>query len=144
MFSLDPVLKDDTILLGELPLSLVLLSKDANYPWCILVPKREGVREIHHLDSEDRMQLGRESCRLAEVMVALFEPVSMNVAVIGNIVRQLHFHHVARFEDDAAWPASVWGRVEPTAYNDSELDDRIKRLTNALSGEDFVKANDLS
>jgi len=138
MFELHERLEADTVYLGHFPLSLVLLHKDANYPWCILVPQRSNVREIHHLKREDRMQLGVESCRLAEVMVALFEPVTMNVGVLGNIVSQLHMHHVARFENDAAWPGAVWGAVEPVAYSDSALEDRVSRLRNALAGDDFT------
>ncbi len=140
MFTLHPKLQEDSHILGQLPLSLVLLSKDANYPWCILVPRRESIFEIHHLNDEDRMQLGRESCRLAEIMVDLFQPDSMNVAVIGNIVKQLHFHHVARFESDIAWPGSVWGAHPPKGYDDDVLQDRISRLTSALAGDDFVEA----
>ena len=57
MFQLDPQLESDTVLVGCFPLSLLLLSKDANYPWCILVPQREGIREIYQLNAEDRQQL---------------------------------------------------------------------------------------
>src|SRR5690606_21007114 len=111
MFALHPQLEKDTVLLGRFPLSLVLLHRDANYPWCILVPRREAVREIHHLGDEDRMQLIRESCHLAEVMVDLFVPDKMNVAVLGNQVPQLHMHHVARFTSDGAWPGPIWGKL---------------------------------
>lgn len=144
MFVLHPQLQADTHLLGQLPLCQVLLSKDANYPWCILVPQRDDVREIHHLNDENRMQLGRESCRLAEVMVSIFEPDSMNVAAIGNIVKQLHLHHVVRFESDVAWPASVWGRHPTKEYEPEVLKDRISRLKSALSGEGFVESSDSS
>ncbi|MEL7400526.1 MAG: HIT domain-containing protein, partial [Pseudomonadota bacterium] len=95
-FALDGQLASDTVLLGEFPLCLVLLSRDANYPWCILVPKREGLREIFHMSVEDREQLMKESCHLSEVMADLFVPDKMNVAALGNMVPQLHLHHVAR------------------------------------------------
>src|SRR5690606_23793224 len=67
MFNLHPRLDDDTVVVGRFPLSLLLLSKDANYPWCVLVPEREDLFEIHHLSAEDQQQLMRESCQLAEV-----------------------------------------------------------------------------
>ncbi|MCW8194681.1 HIT domain-containing protein [Proteobacteria bacterium 005FR1] len=139
MFSLHPQLEKDTVVLGRFPLSLVLLSRDANYPWCILVPRREAMREIHHLGDEDRMQLMRESCHLAEVMVDLFVPDKMNVAVLGNRVEQLHMHHVARFASDPAWPGPVWGAVEGKSYARGELDELVGRLQSALAGEDFEK-----
>lgn len=136
-FELDPQLERDSVVLGEFPLSLVLLSRDANYPWCILVPRRKGVREIHHLSEDDRIQLSHESCHLAEVMADLFVPDKMNVAALGNLVPQLHVHHVARTKTDAAWPKSIWGVVEPKAYDEAELQDRVSRLRSALAGDDF-------
>lgn len=138
MFELHPRLADDTIAIGRFDLSLLLLSKDANYPWCILVPQREDVFEIHHLSEDDQLQLMRESCRLAEVMTSLFDAHKMNVAALGNVVRQLHIHHIARFSDDPAWPQPIWGKVPMTVYTNRELVERTKRLQNALVGEGFV------
>src|SRR5690606_27916102 len=137
MFELHPRLAQDTVTVGRFTLSLLLLSKDANYPWCILVPEREDVFEIHHLSEEDQLQLIRESCRLSEVMTSLFDAHKMNVAALGNVVRQLHVHHVARFVDDAAWPQPIWGKVPGVEYMPCELTERIKRLKSALIGEDF-------
>ncbi len=137
-FELAPQLAADTVVLGKFPLSLVLLSKDANYPWCILVPRRKGIREAHHLSEEDRFQLTRESCHLAEVMADLFVPDKMNVAALGNLVPQLHVHHVARFKTDAAWPKPIWGVVEAKTYDAAELEERVSRLRSALAGDDFL------
>jgi len=138
MFELHPRLAEDSIVIGRFDLSLLLLSKDANYPWCILVPQVEEVFEIHHLGEDEQLQLMRESCRLSEVMTSLFDAHKMNVAALGNVVRQLHVHHIARFEKDAAWPQPVWGRLPVKAYGDAELAERIKRLQNALVGEGFT------
>lgn len=137
MFALHPQLQQDCVPVGNFPLSLVLLSRDANYPWCILVPRREAIREIHHLSNEDRVQLIQESCHLAEVMTDLFTPDKMNIGVLGNIVPQLHVHHVARYESDAAWPGPVWGKVPAKAYAESDMEALVKRLQNALAGENF-------
>ncbi len=136
-FELASELAADTVVLGKFPLSLVLLSKDANYPWCILVPRRKGIREVHHLSEDDRFQLTRESCHLAEVMADLFVPDKMNVAALGNMVPQLHLHHVARFKTDVAWPKPIWGVAEAKAYDETELEERISRLRSALAGDDF-------
>jgi diadenosine tetraphosphate (Ap4A) HIT family hydrolase len=138
MFELHPRLAEDSMVIGRFDLSLLLLSKDANYPWCILVPQVEDVFEIHHLSDEAQMQLMRESCRLSEVMTSLFDAHKMNVAALGNLVRQLHVHHIARFEVDAAWPQPIWGKVPAKAYGAAEWVERIKRLQNALVGEGFA------
>lgn len=110
MFELHPQLKQDTVIVGQFNLSLVLLHKDANYPWCILVPKRSNMNEIHHLSEVDQIQLIKESSHLSEVMTSIFAPDTMNIAELGNLVPQLHLHHVARYKTDASWPAAVWGR----------------------------------
>lgn len=144
MFKLDSTLAEDTLILGRFPLSLVLLSRDANYPWCILVPQRADVREIYHLSEEDRMQLMRESSHLAEVMADLFVPDKMNIAALGNQVPQLHLHHVARLKSDGAWPKPVWGMLPARAYTDEALKERASRLRSALAGRDFEPMESLA
>ena len=119
MFELDKKLHADTSLIGDFPLSRLLLCNDANYPWMILVPRRVGITEVYQLNLEDRHQLLHESCVLAGAMQALFAPDKLNIATIGNMVPQLHMHHVARFETDAAWPRPVWG-ANPTLQYSSE------------------------
>lgn len=138
MFELHPQLAADSIVIGRFDLSLLLLSKDANYPWCILVPQVEDVFEIHHLSDEEQIQLIRESSRLSEVMTSLFDAHKMNIAGLGNVVRQLHVHHIARFEDDAAWPQPIWGKLPMKPYEPAQLAERIKRIQNALVGEGFT------
>lgn len=137
MFELHPQLKQDTVIVGQFDLSLVLLHKDANYPWCILVPKREKMNEIHHLSEADQIQLIKESSHLSEVMTSIFAPDTMNIAELGNMVPQLHIHHVARYETDVCWPAAVWGAEPAKAYAEGELEARLKRLQGALEGEGF-------
>ena len=137
MFQLDPQLAQDTLPVGRFPLSLLLLSKDANYPWCILVPQRADVFEIHHLSGEDQQQLIHESSLLSETMTSLFVAYKMNIAALGNQVRQLHVHHVARFQDDPAWPKPIWGLVEAKTYPREVLEERLQVLRNALVGKNF-------
>ncbi len=138
MFQLHPQLEADTVLVGRFPLSLLLLSRDANYPWCILVPQREGVKEIYQLDAADQRQLLQESCTLAECMAGLFAADKMNIATIGNMVAQLHMHHIARFKSDAAWPGPVWGAMAPVAYSEDMLAHRVARIAASLEPQGLV------
>lgn len=117
-FALHPRLAADTFAVGDLELCRVLLMNDARYPWLILVPRRDGLREIHELGTADRALLMDESCRVAEVMQAQFAPDKLNIGVLGNIVPQLHMHHIARFTGDPAWPGPVWGHSPAVAYAD--------------------------
>ena len=132
MFELDDRLKADTVKIGELTLCRVLLMNDAQYPWVILVPRRENVREVFELSEADQHQLSVESSAVAQAMAEYFKAEKMNVAALGNMVPQLHIHHIARFRDDAAWPKPVWGVHPPTAYGEAELAERISALKRVL------------
>lgn len=116
-FTLHPQLAADCLVLGELPLCLVLLANDSQYPWLILVPKRAVLREIHHLSSAEQQQLMAESCAVASLLENELRAEKINVAALGNMVPQLHVHHVARFSSDAAWPAPIWGKQPAKAYS---------------------------
>lgn len=137
MFELHPDLQNDAYTVGQFKLSLLLLHKDANFPWLILVPKREKVREIHHLMEVDQNQLIKESSHLAEVMTSLYAPITMNIAALGNKVPQLHLHHIARFDTDPAWPKPVWGELSAKEYAPEMLQDRLASLHSSLVGEGF-------
>lgn len=121
MFELHPRLQADTQILGDLPLCRVLLAKDSQYPWLILVPRVPGLREIHHLPPEQQQQLMQESCAVATLMEEALGPDKINVAALGNLVPQLHLHHVARFSSDAAWPGPIWGAHPALPYQAQDL-----------------------
>ncbi len=131
-FELHPQLAADCFTLGDLPLCRLLLMNDAHYPWCILVPRRAAVREIYELDESDQMQLWRESAALGRAMMQACGGDKLNLAALGNLVPQLHIHHVVRRQGDAAWPAPVWGRVPARAYTDEARDEIVGRLRAAL------------
>ncbi len=130
MVEIHPQLRKDCYVLGRMSLCHVLLMNDANYPWCILVPDRE-VREIYELSPADQTRLIEESSLLAAGMAGEFAADKMNVAALGNVVPQLHIHHVVRNTHDLAWPAPVWGRHPARQYNEAaqkEMISRIKRI----------------
>ncbi|MDD1783015.1 HIT family protein [Enterovibrio sp. ZSDZ35] len=111
-FSLHPRLEADTTWLGDLPLCRVLLSKEDIGPWLILVPKVEGITEIHHLSEEDQIQFIKESSALASKLEHFSHPDKINIGALGNMVSQLHIHHIARFQTDVAWPGPIWGNTK--------------------------------
>jgi diadenosine tetraphosphate (Ap4A) HIT family hydrolase len=121
MFTLDPRLQHDTISLGHFPLSLLLLMNDSNFPWLILVPQRPDIREIFELDRADQQQLLYESSLLATTLATQFHADKLNIAALGNVVPQLHLHHVVRYRGDLAWPAPVWGKTPAVPYTPHQL-----------------------
>jgi|TARA_B110001454_G_scaffold20347_1_gene19209 diadenosine tetraphosphate (Ap4A) HIT family hydrolase len=132
MFNLDQRLQNDTILIGRLPLCQVLLMNDKRYPWVILVPAHNDVYEYYHLSEEDQMQLMKESSMVSQKMADHFSAKSMNIAALGNLVPQLHQHHICRYVDDPAWPGPVWGHSAAIKYSADELEIRVKELQGLL------------
>lgn len=133
MFELHPRLRQDCHELGRFPLSRLLLMNDSRFPWFILVPEREGIREIFQLTEADQMQLLRESSHLSACIAEVFRPDKLNIAAIGNLVPQLHVHHIVRYRTDPLWPATVWGSGPAVPYAVSELDDLRARLCPLLA-----------
>lgn len=122
----------DTLPLGDLELSRLLLMNDATYPWLVLVPRRPDCAELIDLSREDRIVLMDEIALVCEALKATENPVKLNVAALGNMVRQLHVHVIARFETDPAWPGPVWGRVPARPYAENSARDMAERLAAAI------------
>lgn len=108
-FILHKQLTEDSFFLEELELCEVRLFNNANFPWLLLIPKRNNISEIFDLTADDRSLMLEEVNRIASALKHSTNCDKINIATIGNIVPQLHVHVVARFNHDAAWPKPVWG-----------------------------------
>lgn len=113
---LHPQLEQDTVALGDLALSRVLISRDARYPWLILVPRCTGAIEIINLGDAEQTLLMTEIAQVSRALQAVTACDKLNVAALGNMVPQLHVHVIARHRNDAAWPRPVWGVHPPLPY----------------------------
>ncbi len=131
-FQLHPRLASDCMVLGRFELCLLLLMNERRYPWFILVPQRPGIGEIHHLAPPDLDLLQGESVHLSRQLSRCFEAHKMNIAALGNVVPQLHVHHIVRYRHDPAWPDPVWGRLPPEPYPAEETAVLRQRLLPAL------------
>jgi len=123
-FELDPRLAGESVHVASLPLSELLLRDDARTLWLILVPRRAGLEELHDLKPHEQSQLIAEMTAVSRAVAVVAEPTKVNTGALGNIVRQLHVHVVARREGDFAWPGPVWGvgeRAPMTAAGKEEL-----------------------
>ena len=127
-WSLHPQLTQDTIDIGDLPLCRVLVIKDANYPWLLLVPRREGAVEILDLDEVSQAQLMTETSRVARALKEITKCDKLNIAALGNVVPQLHVHVIARRKSDAAWPRPVWGVAPALAHDPQEVQNFISAI----------------
>ena len=131
-FTLHPRLAADCIDLGKMDLSRLLLLNDSRYPWCILVPERTGIREVYELTDADQMTLTRESARLSRFLAETFAADKMNTGALGNLVPQLHLHHIARYHNDAAWPGQVWGVGKAVPYDEADLAKMVRKIQAGL------------
>ena len=127
-WSLNSQLEKDTINIGDLPLSRVLVIKDANYPWLLLVPRRPDATDITDLSEIEQAQLMTEINRVARALKDITKPDKLNIAALGNVVPQLHVHIIARRTTDAAWPRPVWGVVPALAHDPQEVERFIAEL----------------
>ena len=139
MFELDKRLASDTIVVGNFPLSVVLMSRDSRYPWCILVPRIANITESYQLTAEQQQQLCLESAMVAETLMSEFNGDSMNVAALGNVVSQLHVHHIVRFTNDETWPGPIWGVGQAVPYSNEALMTMKSRIVAVLATrQDFI------
>ncbi len=133
MFAMDDRLLKDTIVLGDFALCRVLLMNDSRYPWLILVPRCLAVSEVFELTAEQQQQFWQETCFVSQVLKDMFQADKINIATLGNVVKQLHMHVVVRMQNDAAWPAPVWGNGEAQLYAEDAIAQICTRLHAALS-----------
>jgi diadenosine tetraphosphate (Ap4A) HIT family hydrolase len=130
-FALHPRLDSDTRLIGDLPLCRLLLMDDRRFPWCILVPRRNGLRELHELPSPDQSALMQEISRVSLALMEHCVIDKLNVGALGNLVPQLHVHVIGRRHTDDAWPGPVWGHGQALHYENEEASRRIEVLGDA-------------
>ena len=134
-------LRKDCHVLGHFELCSLLLLDDSNYPWFILVPMRDQITEIHQLSENDQQLLLKESMNLSRCLEDVFQPDKLNIAALGNVVPQLHIHHIARYKDDACWPAPVWGAVAAKPYDDERLADITASIRHWLDSSTDISIN---
>ncbi|MBU6417440.1 MAG: HIT family protein [Xanthomonadaceae bacterium] len=139
-FQLDARLAADTVFVADWQLCRVLLMDDAQFPWLVLVPRRAGLTELDDLDERERTQLMREVTRAMKMLRGVAECDKLNIGTLGNIVRQLHVHLVARREDDAAWPGPVWGHGPARHYLPGARDKLLDALRRESREEVAVRA----
>ncbi|GAA0261540.1 HIT family protein [Rhodanobacter caeni] len=134
-FALDPRLAADTLAVTTLPLCEVRLMNDARYAWLILVPRQAGLAEVSDLADDERARLWREVDQAALALRAVAPCDKLNIGALGNVVRQLHVHVLARREGDAAWPGPVWGHGAAVPYRPDEAAARVAALRQQLEHE---------
>jgi len=131
MFTLDAQFEKDCFLITDLSLSRLLLMNNSNYYWFILVPRKEALIELMDLGFEDQKVLLQEINQISKILKDEFDCDKVNIATLGNVVKQLHIHVVGRFCDDISFPKPIWGAAPAKSYKKEiavSLIDKIKGL----------------
>ena len=131
-FELDARLAADTASLGVIDFVDIRLMRDARYLWLVLVPQIDGAVEWQDLPQDQSRQLHDISMRVAHGVRDIAAADKMNIASLGNMVRQLHVHIIARHEGDAAWPGPVWGVGAAQDYAPDALADVSHKVQSTL------------
>ncbi len=127
-FNVDTRLTDNALVIYESPDLLLTLVNDSRWPWLVVIPKAENATELYQLSRELRQRVNEFSAMLGREWMTLTDGHKLNVACIGNVVSQLHMHHVVRYSHDVAWPAPMWGFGEAVPYRDSQRDQLVSGI----------------
>ena len=131
--ALDPAIARDTRPLLELPSATLLLARDERWPWLILMPRDRAATELHHLAPAERAAFLEAVSATSEALQRASGCRSVNVAMLGNVVAQLHCHVVARSPGDPNWPAPIWGHGTPSLRpDDAPLPEFAREVVAAL------------
>jgi len=145
VFVLHERLAADCFWLGDFPASRLLLMNNTHFPWYILVPRFVGARELYLLPETDQLQVLQESSLLSRVIMGVHFGQKLNLAALGNMVPQLHIHHIVRYQTDVAWPGPVWGQVAAEPYPQATVEGVQQSLLAAMRAESVeFQANQLS
>lgn len=132
-FKLDPRLETDSSYICTIGLCQIRMSNDSRYPWLILIPELADLTEIDDLSLFQQVEVLKISNILSKALKTCFKPDKLNTACLGNIVKQLHIHHVARFEYDDAWPGPIWGQGKSIPYCDESRATRLSLILDAIN-----------
>lgn len=121
-FQLHPRLEKGSHFIGRSGSCQILLKDNSFFPWILIVPEvDQGIEDLHQLPADQFAEVVFLIRQISEFMSSYFKPEKLNVGCIGNIVRQMHIHLVARSTDDPAWPGTVWASDVKERYQADEV-----------------------
>jgi diadenosine tetraphosphate (Ap4A) HIT family hydrolase len=138
-FDTDARLAADSFLIGRLPFCDLRLMNDARWPWLILVPRRPGLSELHDLVAQDLATVAAETALISQRLKQTCDALKVNTGALGNMVRQLHVHVVARKEGDPGWPGPVWGFGQRQPYGEAEMAATIAKILSHLPEAETIR-----
>lgn len=104
--------ENEDILWQNGKLRVIAVHDEANAPAFCRVIWRNHVAEMTDLTADERAELMETVYRVESAMRQVFKPAKINLASLGNVVPHLHWHVIARFADDANFPAPIWAEAQ--------------------------------
>lgn len=132
LFELDKTLEKECFFIADLSLCRILLMGNKQVPWIILVPRLPNITNILDLSDDERHILMNELHIMSQIMTDIFKPHRLNIAALGNVVGQMHWHIIARYQDDVCFPSPVWGNIDSVFYTSQEAEERINVIKKAI------------
>lgn len=132
-FQLHQQLHNDCFVVGDFEINRVLLINNNQLPWFILVPRITDATELYLLPQQIQNKIQTESRVFATVLMEHYQGDKLNIATIGNLVPQLHIHHIVRYHTDPCWPGVVWGQLPPSPYSDHEKQHALAKAEKILT-----------
>jgi diadenosine tetraphosphate (Ap4A) HIT family hydrolase len=121
-FKIHPRLEKGSHFIGKSGICQILLKDNSAFPWLLIVPEvDEGIEDLHHLPAEQFTEVVFLIRQVSQFIEDYFHPEKLNVACIGNVVRQMHLHLVGRSSGDPAWPGTVWSSDARSNYEANEV-----------------------
>ncbi len=130
----DKRLTRDSVFIAEHNEFEIRLFDDARYFWILIIPQLDDIIEWHDLNPDQSARMMMIANHLGLAMKQHSDATKINIAAIGNMVRQFHLHVVARKEADPAWPGPVWGHSPAVTMPDALIDARRGVLLDSLKG----------
>jgi diadenosine tetraphosphate (Ap4A) HIT family hydrolase len=81
---------------------------ESEIPWLKVFTKK-SYREFSDVPFKIKLQILAKLDIIERDMLSYFNPTKINIASFGNELPQVHFHIMARFEDDECFPNPMWG-----------------------------------
>ena len=125
--------QNEEILLQTPNLRVIAVHNEANAPAFCRVIWQHHVAEMTDLQPAERAELMDVVYKVEAAMRQVLQPEKINLASLGNVVPHVHWHVIARFKDDACFPAPIWAAATRQAVFrlPENWSNQVKHILNA-------------
>lgn len=89
--------------------SLIYIEQhESEIPW-LKIFTHTPRKEFSECSTEEKQAIWDALDSIEKEMLAYFKPAKINIASFGNMLPRVHWHIMARFENDSYFPEPMWG-----------------------------------